>query len=85
MEQLYAEYNKIWGCDPDCYEELEYGEKCIQRVYERHQKSFENACKTDWYLSACWRWMLIYTNAKKQIAFSKKADKSYKILMFSEK
>ena len=26
LEQLYAEYNKIWGCDPDCYEELEYGE-----------------------------------------------------------
>lgn len=63
---------RIWG-------------KCIQRVYERHQKSFENACKTDWYLSACWRWILIYTNAKKRIAFSKKEDKSYKILMFSEK
>lgn len=23
LEQLYAEYNKIGGCDPDCYEELE--------------------------------------------------------------
>lgn len=47
LEQLYAEYNKIWGCDPDCYEELEYGENAYKEFYERHQKSFENACKTD--------------------------------------
>lgn len=26
LEQLYAEYEKIWGCEPDVYEELEYGE-----------------------------------------------------------
>jgi len=30
LEQLYAEYNKIWGCDPDCYEELEYGENAYK-------------------------------------------------------
>lgn len=25
LEDLYAEYEKIWGCEPGGYEELEYG------------------------------------------------------------
>ncbi len=41
LEQLYAEYNKIWGCDPDCYEELEYGEN----AYKEFMKDIRKALK----------------------------------------
>ena len=41
MEQLCAEYNKIWGCEPDCYEELEY----VENAYKEFMKDIKKALK----------------------------------------
>lgn len=41
MEQLYAEYNKIWGCEPDYYEELEY----VENAYKEFMKDIKKALK----------------------------------------
>ena len=50
MEQLYAEYNKIWGCAPDCYEELEYGENAYREFMKDIRKALKMRVKlTDIY------------------------------------
>lgn len=41
LEQLYSEYEKVWGCTPDFYENAEYGKNECEEYTADIRKSLE--------------------------------------------
>lgn len=41
LQTLYAQYHSIWGNDPDCYENAEYGENEYKQYVADIKKAIE--------------------------------------------